>query len=563
MAPLAFSVLSFSVHLSEGFFLVSTIKTKGQAAGGANKPSGLFRTLTLGSMLNGLDVWARYHRGRLWRRLGQSVQQKLRNGLIARIENQDHAFFDRNATARLMNLVTQDAAGVGELVGRGGELAVDKALTIVACGFLLITASPLIALMAALPLLLLTLPTRYFGRKSVTAYARRGELAGQFNEMIENSFSGISDVKSFTAEHLEQQRLSDCGEAWCEASQEAASVSALDSGISRGIYSIGFSLTSALGGSLLAAGKITERQYMRVVYMFPRLLDALGGLEEVTRLYHVARNAAERITPVLESRPSIRNGPKRHPRSKVRGEIVFEKVKFSYTPGVVVLDDISFQLGPGQTLGIVGKTGSGKSTLLRLLMRFYDVDSGRILLDGTDIRELELRDLRSSVALVSQDVHLFHGTVYDNVLYGQPRAGEGAVLEALSEAKADDLLQALPGGLQADVGERGRKLSGGQKQRVAIARALLKDAPVLALDEVTSHLDYETEAAVQKSVRNVAAHRSLITVAHRLSTIRDSDHILVLDNGQIREQGRHDELVNTGGVYSALWGLQTGTSQTL
>jgi ATP-binding cassette subfamily B protein len=557
IGPLAFSALSFIIHLSEGFFLVSTVKTKAAGSDGAAKPAGILRTLSVGFLLNAADVWARYHRGRLWRRLGQSMQQRLRTRLITRIEEQDHAFFDRNATARLMALVTQDTARIGELVERGGELAVDKALTIVACGTLLVSASPLLALMAALPLLLLTLPTRYFGRKAVKAYARRGEVAANFNEMIENSISGISDVKSFTAEHLERQRLYECGQQWSDASQEAASVSALESGISRGIYSIGFSLTSAQGGKLLADGKITQQQYMRVVYMFPRLLDALGGIEEVTRLYHGARNAADRIAPVLESAPQIRSGPVRRPRSAIRGEIEFENVSFSYTPGVPVLEDVSFRLAPGETLGIVGKTGSGKSTLLRLLMRFYDVGSGRILLDGIDIRELNLRDLRSAVSLVSQDVYLFH----DNVLYGRPRADEVAVVEALREAKAEDLLRTLPGGLRADVGERGRRLSGGEKQRVSIARALLKDAPVLALDEVTSHLDYETEAAVQKSVRSVAADRSLITIAHRLSTVRDADRILVLDKGRIREQGRHDELVNTGGVYAALWALQTGTSQ--
>jgi ATP-binding cassette, subfamily B, bacterial len=215
-------------------------------------------------------------------------------------------------------------------------------------------------------------------------------------------------------------------------------------------------------------------------------------------------------------------------------------------------------LRPGETLGIVGRTGSGKSTLLRLIMRFYDVDTGRILIDGKDVRDLDLEDLRSSVGLVSQEVYLFQGTVRDNVLYGHPGASDQEVIRALREAGGEELLETLAGGLDADVGERGRKLSGGERQRVAIARVLLKRAPILALDEVTSHLDYETEAAVQRSVRKVNRDRSLITVAHRLSTIRDSSKILVLDKGKIHEAGKHEELIAKGGIYWSLWGLQTG-----
>jgi ATP-binding cassette subfamily B protein len=421
-----------------------------------------------------------------------------------------------------------------------------------------VTASPTLALMAGVPMALLFLPSRLLSKSLAENYARRSEMSGKFSQMLENNLAGIVDVKSFTAEEQEIRRLAACGEELAEATTEAGSVSALESGLGRAVYSTGFALTSAYGGQLVSDDKLKQDDYLRAVYMYQRILNALGGLEEVSRLYHGAKISSERLVQALDARASITSGPVRITRGDVSGEVVFENVSFGYHPQVKVLKNVSFRLRPGERLGIVGRTGSGKSTLLRLLMRFYDVDQGRILLDGKDIRELDLQDLRSAVSLVSQEVYLFQGTVRDNVAYGRPSASEAEVLEALSEAGAKDLPTTLPGGLEAEVGERGRKLSGGQRQRIAIARALVKDAPVLALDEVTSHLDYETEASVKRSVREVTTEKSVITIAHRLAVVRDSDKIIVLDGGRIREEGNHEELLGKGGIYASLWQLQTG-----
>lgn len=556
-----FSLLSFSIHFCEGLFVVSTIRSRGRIATSdqpSAKPLSVTSVALVSVLLNTADTWARYERLRRWRQVGLATQQKLRSRLIARVGDADLSFFDTHSTGALMNLIAQDTGSIEEFVERGCEMAVDKTLTAIVSGAILISASPRLAALSCLPLLPLLLMPRVLGRRTALAYARRAQMKAQFSEALENSLAGIVDVKSFTAEHEERRRLDNCDRALAEASDESGTVWALQTGIGRGVYSVGMSINSAYGGDLLAEGKLTQLQYLRAVYMFPRLMDSIDGMSEVQRLYRDACASADRLSEVLDRKPKIHGGPVRRSRREFTGEVAFDNVTFGYSPGVKVLRNVSFELRPGETLGIVGRTGSGKSTLLRLLMRFYDVEEGRILVDGRDIREFNLRDLRSAVGLVSQDVYLFQGTVRDNVLYGQPRASDDEVMEALREAGGEELLQTLPGGLQAQVGERGRKLSGGERQRIAIARALLKGAPVLALDEVTSHLDYETEAAVQRSVRRVTMDRSLITVAHRLSTIRDSDKILVLEKGRIHEAGKHADLIAAGGVYAALWRLQTG-----
>jgi ATP-binding cassette subfamily B protein len=314
----------------------------------------------------------------------------------------------------------------------------------------------------------------------------------------------------------------------------------------------------AYGGHLAAGGKITKGQYFMAAVLFPELVSSLRDIEQVIASYHGAANAAEHLSEVLEARPRIRSGPVRLPET-VRGEVVFENVSFGYDPSAKVLNNISFSLQAGETLAIVGPTGSGKSTLLNLLLRFYDVDSGRILLDGTDIRNLNLQDLRGAVSLVSQDVHLFQGSVRGNVVYSQEQASEEQILEALRDAEALNLVKSLPGGLDAEVGERGQRLSGGERQRVAIARALLKlfsGAAILTLDEATSQLDNETEAGIKRSLRKAASGKSTIIIAHRLSTIRSADRILVLERGKIIEEGNHQELLTRKGLYASLWQLQ-------
>jgi ATP-binding cassette subfamily B protein len=270
--------------------------------------------------------------------------------------------------------------------------------------------------------------------------------------------------------------------------------------------------------------------------------------------------STNRVFDLLDTDARIPNGSLALHTDQVRGEVVFDHVNFEYQSreGQPVIHDLSLVIPAGETAAIVGATGSGKTTLVKLLLRFYDVQRGRITLDGYDIRQLELSDLRRAIGFVSQDVFLFHGTVRENIAYGSFDAGMEQIIEAAKIAEAHEFIAALPEGYETIVGERGQKLSGGQRQRISIARAVLKDPPVLILDEATSSVDNETEAAIQRSMERIAIGRTTIVIAHRLSTVRKADRIFVLENGWLREKGRHQELVTAKGIYAGLWQVQTG-----
>jgi ATP-binding cassette subfamily B protein len=564
--PAILSVIGHAVGVVLGLCFVGIFNTASgegftflKRFGLASKTSRIIFMSGVSMLLIAAELLTRNRRKKAWRRLALEAQHNLRTELISRIQRQDMAFFDSQGTGNLIKLITEDTTQIKNFIERAGDETVELGMIIGVYGGLLALTSPTLALLTVFVLPFIVMSSRLFGSRARERYAVSGQASSNFTQMLENNLTGIADVKSFTAEQRETLRLANANLKLSDASLDAVSVSAIQAQLNFAFTNAGFFLTAAYGGHLASTGKITQGQYFLAAAMFPALVSALKDVDQVTGLYHGALNSAEQLTTVLDAQPTIRNGPVRLPRGTVRGEIVFEDVSFGYDPSAKVLKNVSFRLEAGETIAIVGPTGSGKSTLLNLILRFYDVDSGRILLDGRDIKDVNLGDLRAAVSVVSQEVHLFQGTIRENLVYGNPKASEEDVLEAMRDAQAINLLDSLPGGLEAEVGERGQRLSGGERQRVAIARSLLKlfgGAAILALDEATSQLDNETEAGLKRSLRKAASGKGIIIIAHRLSTIRSADRILVLERGEIIEEGTHETLLAGKGLYASLWQLQ-------
>ena len=324
---------------------------------------------------------------------------------------------------------------------------------------------------------------------------------------------------------------------------------------------VGFVATLIYGGKLTLDGQLNAGAYSVLVFLTQRLLWPLTRLAETVDLFERAMASTRRILNLIEVPVRTRGGTTALPVDQVRGELTFENVSFAYANGAKVLSDINTSIAPGETIAVVGQTGSGKSTLMKLLLRFYAPTGGVIKLDGTDLSALQTADLRAAFGLVSQDVFLFHGSVAENIAYGRPGSSRAEIEMAARAAEAHDFILQLPQAYETIVGERGQKLSGGQRQRISIARAVLKDPPVLILDEATSAVDNETEAAIQRSMQVITQGRTTLVVAHRLSTIVNANRIYVLDQGRVVEKGSHKELLAHNGLYASLWKVQAGITQ--
>lgn len=494
----------------------------------------------------------------LWRNLSQSIEHDLRIEAYGHVQGLELAYFEERSTGQLMSMLNDDINQLERFLDRGANQLIQMAATVLIIGVVFFVLAPGLAWMAIVPMPLIVGGAIAFQKFLAPRYADVRDKAGLINARLINNLTGIATIKSFTSEDFEIAQLERESQAYKTSNRQAIVLSAAFIPLIRIIILIGFTGILFYGGLATAAGNIEAGTYTVLVFLTQRLLWPLTRLGETLDQYQRAMASTHRVLNLLDTPVAIRPGTTALPTAQVSGEVIFESVSFSYHERQPILRNLSLKIPAGKTTAIVGSTGSGKSTLVKLLLRFYEVNAGQIFLDGLDLQSLSLKDLRRSIGLVSQDVFLFHGTVAENIAYGSFNATLDEITRAANVAEAHDFIAALPDGYDTIVGERGQKLSGGQRQRLAIARALLKNPPILVLDEATSAVDNETEAAIQKSLEKITKERTVIAIAHRLSTVRNAHCIYVMEQGTLIESGTHEQLLSKDGVYAGLWKVQTG-----
>ncbi len=492
-----------------------------------------------------------------WRNLSQQIEHDLRTEVYAHVQTLDVSWFEDLRAGGISSILNDDVNQLERFLDTGAASILNVFWNVVLVGAVFLASSWQLTLLAFVPIPLIVLGSMRFQGLLQPRYARVREAVAELAGGLTANLGGITTIKAFTAEGREAARIAAASEDYRLANREAIRYSAAFVPLIRMLILAGFSCTLVLGGWMTLEGRLEVGVYSVLVFMTQRLLWPMTSLGDTLDQYQRAMASADRILGLLDLRPTMREGDAALP-TPLRGELCLEGLSFGYGDGPEVLSGIDLRVGAGETHAIVGATGAGKSTLLKLLLRFHDPRAGRVTLDGVDLRRLSYASLRSAMGYVSQEVFLFHGTVRENIAYGRAEATEAQIRAAAAAAEAAAFIEALPEGYDTVVGERGQKLSGGQRQRLSLARAILRDPAILILDEATSAVDNETEAAIQRSLARVTQGRTSVVIAHRLSTVRDAHRIWVLEAGRLAEAGTHDELVAAGGLYAALWRVQTG-----
>ena len=509
----------------------------------------------------GLESLFEYFYGVLWRNLAQTVQHELRLETFSHVQKQGMGWFDERQKGDILAILNDDINQLERFLDKGANDLLQVTTTVIVVGAVFLAISWEVALFAVLPIPIIIWGSFLYQRNLEPRYAEVRNTAGKLNALLENDLSGMSTIQSFTAEDRELERVEDLSNEYRNANKKAIRLSVAFVPMIRMAILCGFTATLLLGGWFTLEGVLAIGAYSVLVFMTQRLLWPLTRLGETFDLYQRAMASSTRVLDVLSSPTEIVQGDYSPDREEIASsDIKIKSVSFAYSGRENVFDGLDLNIKSNETTGIVGATGSGKTTLIRLLLRFAEPNSGDIQWAGRPLPEWNLNTLRSSMSLVDQHITLFPTTILENIRYGNPTATDEEVKAAGLIAEASGFIEELPDAWGTMVGEGGHRLSGGQRQRLAIARAVLKDAPVLILDEATSAVDNETEAALQRSISKISRDRTAIIIAHRLSTIRNANRIVVLENGVIIEDGTHEDLVSKRGTYARMWAVQTGSN---
>ena len=507
----------------------------------------------------GLGSLFEYFYAVLWRNLAQTVQHNLRIKTFDHVQNQSMTWFDEHQKGDLLAIMNDDVNQLERFLDKGANDLLQVTTTVIVVGAVFLYLSWEIALFAVLPIPIILWGSFLYQKKLEVRYRDVRTAAGQLNALLENDLTGMATIQSFTNEDKELDRVRALSGDYRNSNRSAIKLSAAFVPLIRMAILAGFTATLLLGGRLALEGVLAVGAYSVLVFMTQRLLWPLTRLGETFDLYQRAMASSVRILSLLNEPSTITDGKYELDSSTARtSPIVFDNVDYAYPDRSTLFQQFSIRIDPGTNVGIVGSTGSGKTTLTRFLLRFLEPDGGSISWGEKRLNQYTINSLRKHIALVSQHVTLFPTSILENIRYGRNDATDEEVKQAAHAAEAFGFIEELPNTWETFVGEGGYRLSGGQRQRIAIARAVLKDAPLLILDEATSAVDNETEAALQRSISKISKDRTTIIVAHRLSTVRHSNSILVLEYGSVIEQGKHEDLLALNGKYTSLWSVQMG-----
>ena len=482
--------------------------------------------------------------------------------VYSKLQTLSMSYFTDKQTGEMMSRIINDTRNMETLIAHAIPDLMSNILIILLVAVMIFNINPLLAAIALIPVPFLVFVSTKFSKKVLPKFKKNQQVLAELNSVVQDNISGIKEIQAFGKEESEYRRMKDFCKVYSKVNINANFSAAIFHPSIEFFTSIGSVLVMGIGGTLALRGSL---EIADVVGFFMYLSLFYSPLAVLARIVEDAQNSYAgglRVLEILDKESEVKETPDAKSIGRAKGDIEFKNVSFYYNEKEPVINDVSFKVNSGEMIAFVGATGVGKSTIVSLLERFYDPVNGSILLDGHDIKDVTIKSLRENLSIVLQDVFLFNGTIFENIAYGNSAATDEEVIEAAKIARADDFVKLMPDGYETLIGERGVRLSGGQKQRIAIARAVLKNSPVLILDEATSAVDNETEALIQQAIDELSKSRTVIVIAHRLSTVMKADKIIVLEDGRITEQGSHKELLENNGLYARLCNVNTNQLRT-